>query len=130
MLQAQDLASNVKVSSAMTAGATTASFNGTSIDGKDNSVKGIQVLLGTVTANDASNFMTFTLEDSDDGSTWAAVSNGPSKSTVGKVEGDRLALPYKGVKRYYRLVGTETGTFSAVLSASAIELPNHLPIAS
>jgi hypothetical protein len=124
----QDVASNVKISLAMTAGATTASFNGATIDADYSVAKGVQVVMGAVTANDGSNYMSFTLEHSDDDSNWSAYTEQEAKTTVGLVAGDRIALVYDGPKRYFRLVGTETGTFSVVLSAYGLVLPAELPV--
>jgi hypothetical protein len=124
-----DMASNVIIVPAMTAGATTASFNGAAINSADAVAKGVQVILGAVTANDDANHMLFSLEESDDGVAFSAYAPQAAKSSATLVEGDKLALSYDGIKPYFRLVGTEVGTFSAVLSAYAVMLPALLPAA-
>jgi hypothetical protein len=124
-----DLASNVIIVPAMTAGATTASFNGAAINSGTAVAKGVQVVMGAVTLNDSTNYMNFSLEDSADGVTFAPYAVQEAKSSATLVAGDLLALSYDGIKPYFRLVGTEVGAFSAVLSAYAVLLPAILPSA-
>lgn len=123
-----DCASNVKVVEALASAAKTASFTGIGIDGKDSCSQGIQVLIGTVTANDASNYFSLALEHSDDNSTYVAFPESEVKTTATLVAGDRVALQYDGTKRYFRLAGTEVGTASMVLSANALMLSLAGPV--
>ena len=123
-----DCASNVKVVEVFASAAKTASFTGLGIDGKDSCATGIQVLIGTVTANDASNYFDLSLKHSDDDITYVAFAESEVKSTATLVAGDRVALQYDGVKRYFRLKGAETGTASMVLSANALMLALAGPV--
>ena len=123
-----DVASNVKASDALTSAAKTAAFTGLAVDGDYSVAKGVQVLIGTVTANDASNYFNLSLEDSDDNVTYAAFASGSVKSTATLIAGDRVALQYDGLKRYFRLAGAEVGSASLVLSAIGLVLSAELPV--
>ena len=123
-----DVASNVLISNALTSGAQTASFSGTGVDGDNCVAKGVQLLMGVVTANDATNYFSLALEHSDDNITYVAFPESEVKTTATLVAGDKVALQYDGVKRYFRLAGTEVGTASIILSASGVCLPMDLPI--
>lgn len=137
-------ASNFNIVQALAPAVISATTNGVSIDTQGfNSSFAIIVAGGSLTA-DGSNYISVSIQDSSDGSTWANVTdrtltggryvnssgvfveiNGTSKSNntvdaVGTLDSDETdKIAYTGSKQYYRLVFTETGTFSGGLSAVA-----------
>jgi hypothetical protein len=96
----------------------------------------IAVLIGAISAADGSNFLAVTLRESDnaDMSGDGAVAAGDLIGSLPVINNTNMAdtaksFGYIGNKRYLRVVFTETGTFSALVSADAVlGFPRHMPV--
>lgn len=133
----QDLYNNLKVAKALTPVATTGTGNGTTVDTKGYQSIMFAVNIGAVSAADVSNYLTFSIEESDTDFSGAAVTD------TNRIQGTLLVINDTALantvakfgltqlqKRYVRLVVTETGTFSAIVGAIAIlGSPMHAPAA-
>lgn len=94
------------------------------------------VFAGAVTAADADNRMNFTLSEGDasnlsDGDAVAAGDFVGAPVVDATADADSIigTIVYKGSKRYVRLVGTETGTFNAIVGAVVnLSHADHQPV--
>lgn len=125
-----DVVNNVKVVNGLTSAQQTATFTGVTIDGDKTVAKGVRANISAVAAADADNYFDLGFEESDDGSTWSeqAESFGLKFINSTAQAGTEIALPYDGIKRYFRLKGKETGTVDATLSAYGLLVPQALPV--
>lgn len=134
-----------KIENAMNQAATlTASTNGNTIDRQGYGLADFIVQVGTVTTADGTNYFTVSLEHGDASNLSDAAAVTSSNGLVGanlvvNATGDANLvnhIGYNGIKRYVRMVATETGTASAqicgtaVLSEAAREAVSNTSIAS
>lgn len=117
----------------------TATFNGTSIDAQGYQALDFLIPVDTVTTADASNFITLKVQYSDDNSAWTDLTDtnnfGEFHGTPTVIEGVTVlanTIQSFGISRlqhrYYRLVGTVTGTVSVGFQAIAqLSNPRHAP---
>jgi hypothetical protein len=123
-----------KFENAIRFGQYTATKTGSTIDTRGFGAVTFIVEVGAVATADGSNTVSFSLDHSDDGSTWTAVGASKTKGDGITIDatGDAHkvgALGYIGGKRYVRLVGTETGTTDANYGALALlGLPELAPV--
>lgn len=132
-----DLYHNLKPINQIAPVAVTATATATGIDTTGYQSVMFVVSVGVITAADASNYLTFTVEESDSLSTGYAAITDTNRllGTPTVIEGVAVLAASQnwfGItrlqKKYIRLVATETGTFSAIVSAIAIlGNPRHAP---
>jgi hypothetical protein len=119
-----------------TLAARTATFTGATIDTFGCNAIDVFFLTGTVTTADASNYFALGLQEGDasDASDMAAcaladliIDGVPAPSALPRInatsaKSDKVVtrISYRGTKRYIRIVGTETGTASAVIGAGTL----------
>lgn len=120
-----------------TPAARTATFQGATVDTVGCAAVDFAVFTTTVTTADASNYFTFSLEESEDGSAWSnvAIADVIIDGTPGDATGaafvkvnstattDQVVtrMSYRGTMRYVRLEGTETGTASMVVGSFVVK---------
>lgn len=134
----RDNLNNAKVSKAFAYASRTASANGEIIDTRGFDSLTFLIQLATVTTADATNFFTFTLQHGDDSGLSDAATVTAATGLLGSnlvvndstTQSDMIGMMgYAGVKRYVRLVATETLTASAAFSAVAVQgLPHVAPV--
>jgi hypothetical protein len=118
-----------KIENALNQAATlTASTNGNTIDRQGYELAEFAVQVGTATTADGSNYFTLSLEhgDASNMSDAAAVTSSDglvgANLVVNNTADANLVnhIGYNGIKRYVRLVATETGTASVQICATCI----------
>lgn len=122
-----DFVNELTVYKSISPASITATTTGTAVDCY-NAIECVAVIpVGTVTTADADNYVTFTISESDDNSSYAALDStgylqaenmaGTSWDRIinATTEGDNVyRFQFVPSKRYVKIVGTETGTTSAV----------------
>lgn len=100
----------------------TGTVQGSAISTEDIRSLGFLLAVGTF-AFSGSNYLTVSIEESDDGSSWAAgdmysalVLDDPAKDEMSHL------VEYRGNKKYARLVLTETGSVNVTVSAVAVSM--------
>lgn len=134
-----DLHSFQKFVAARNRATTTGNANGTSIDAQGFQALDFIIPVDTVTTADASNFLTLSVQWSDDNSTWTNLTDtnnfGEFHGTPTVIDGVNVlanTIQSFGISRlqhrYYRIVITATGTTSSAFSVIA-QLSNsrHAP---
>ncbi len=126
---------NIKAIKAVNPATITATANGLTVDTLGYTQVEFVVSIGAVGAADGSNYLTFTIEESDTDFSGAAITDANRIfGTVLVINATTQANSVaqfgirKTEKRYVRLVYTETGTFSGLFGAVAIlGQPLHAP---
>ncbi|MCE5334365.1 MAG: hypothetical protein LLG06_07215 [Desulfobacteraceae bacterium] len=140
----KDLYNNIEVTSILDPVVVTATAVHTDIDLSGFNSACLLISVGTDAGSglSGSNYWTFTLEDSDDGTTYAAVTTADmldlTVTTGGVVavidatteDNVLIKLGYVGEKRYLQLTYTETGTCSTPMSIVLVKgHPSNSPVA-
>ena len=135
----KDLYNNVTLAAAQYPASISATGSVISVDRRGYDSVLACVNTGAMTTVDSSNYFSYTLVESDDGSTFTAVAaadiEGGSTNLIAKLDAagdaDKLfKLGYKGSKRYVGILPTETGT-SVVIAGAFFILgdPADAPVA-
>ncbi|WP_330349577.1 hypothetical protein [Streptomyces sp. NBC_00582] len=125
----KDAYNNLLVKNSLTPAARTASANGTTVDRAEDSsmFEDALVVIPVGTVTDGTH--TFEVQDSDDGTSWAAVADtylqGTEPAVTSSTDETVYELGYKGLKRYLRVITTVTGSPSTGgLYAAQVVLSN------
>lgn len=102
---------------------TNGTVTGSTVDRGGNGDPSVLFVITTAAVTDGSH--TFTVQDSDDGTTWAAAAAGDVQGTAPVVNSTKantvLDVGYRGIRRYCRLSVTTSGaTTGGVYSAAAV----------
>lgn len=130
----KNLSSNISVVKALVPQSVTGTANGDTVDRAGYAGVTFSIELGAISAADASNKLTVTMEHGDlsDMTDAVAVTSTDLIGTLPVINNTNQAnldfqVDYIGNKRYVRLVVTEAGTFSALMAAQAIlSVPRHV----
>ena len=133
-----DMVNEYGVGQSIAPASITATTTGSAVDLLNGFDPVVVVTVGTVTTADTDNYVTFTISESDDNSSYTALASGGylhAENSAGTTwdriinattEGTNVyRFRFAPSKRYVKVVGTETGTTSAVYGAHVEYVKRH-----